>query len=202
MVRETVSCDGYPQRVPGQSQCGCCTSCVLRRQALFGGGLADYDHNSGYRRDILSGIKQLEPDESHGFMVMNEQVKLMARCLESGQPWHELSIAYPELARTVVELSARPGALTREDLADSYVELIRTTCTRGTSSPLKSRPRLGDLMQENVVHALTPGSWDGVFRKQGEPAASPRRRWRSRWSWPAPRSRPWRRESAASAPMN
>ena len=125
-VRETVSCDGYPQRVPGQAQCGCCTSCVLRRQALFCSGLADHDPSAGYRRDILSGVKRLEPDESHGFMVMNEQVKLVARCLESDRPWQELTIAYPELARTTVELAARPGAPDQEDLAASYVELFRT----------------------------------------------------------------------------
>lgn len=126
LVRETVSCDGYPQRVPGQAQCGCCTSCVLRRQALFCSGLAGHDPSAGYRRDILNGVKRLEPDESHGFMVMNEQVKLMARCLESDRPWQELTVAYPELARTTVELAARPGALGQEDLAASYVELFRT----------------------------------------------------------------------------
>ena len=59
-------------------------------------------------------------------MVMNEQVKLMARCLESDRPWQELTIAYPELSRTTVELAARPGAAGQEDLADSYVELFRT----------------------------------------------------------------------------
>ena len=126
VVRESVSCDGYPQRVPGQAQCGCCTSCVLRRQALFCSGLSENDPSADYRRDILGGIKHLEPDESHGFMVMNEQVKLMTRCLESDQPWQELTVAYPELARTVMEMAARPGAPAREDLADRYVELFST----------------------------------------------------------------------------
>ena len=125
-VRETVSCDGYPQRVPGQAQCGCCTSCVLRRQALFCGRLADYDRSTDYRRDIFGGINGLESDDSHGFMVMNEQVDLLARCLESDRPWYELTILYPELARTVAELTARPGEASREDLAASYVELFRT----------------------------------------------------------------------------
>ena len=126
VVRETVSCDGYPQRVLGQAQCGCCTSCVLRRQALFSGGLADYDHSVDYRRDILSGIDGLDQKYNHGFMVMNEQVKLMARCLESDRPWQELTVAYPELARTVAELAARPGGASQESLAASYVELFRT----------------------------------------------------------------------------
>ena len=59
-------------------------------------------------------------------MVMDEQVKLMARCLESDRPWRELTITYPELARITVELAARPGAPGHEDLADSCVELFRT----------------------------------------------------------------------------
>ena len=126
VVRETVSCDGYPQRLPGQAQCGCCTSCVLRRQAPFCSGLAENGPGSGYRRDILGGIRRLERDESHGFMVMNEQAELVAGCLESDRPWQELTIAYPELARTTAELAARPGALGREDLAVGYVELFRT----------------------------------------------------------------------------
>lgn len=125
LVRETVSCDGYPRRVPRQAQCGCCTSCVLRRQALFCSGLSENDPSADYRRDVLSGINLLNTDESHGFMVMNEQVKLIARCLESDRPWQELTIAYPELARTTAELAARPGAPGHEDLADSYVELFR-----------------------------------------------------------------------------
>ena len=126
LVRETVSCDGYPQRVPGQPQCGGCTSCVLRRQALFCSGLSENDPSAGYRRDVLSSVKRLKPHESHGFMVMDEQVKQMARCLESDWPWRELTIAYPELARTTVELADRPGAPDHEDLAAGYVELFRT----------------------------------------------------------------------------
>ena len=50
----------------------------------------------------------------------------MARCLESDRPWQELTIAYPELAKTTVELAARPGAPGHEDLAVGYVELFRT----------------------------------------------------------------------------
>ena len=126
VVRETVSCDGYPQRVRGQAQCGCCTSCLLRRQALFCGGLADGDPGCDYKHDIFEGIANLGSDDAYGFMVMNEQVDLLARCLAADQPWQALTAAYPELARTVVELTAQPGEASREDLAASYVELFRT----------------------------------------------------------------------------
>ena len=125
-VRETVSCDGYPQRVRGQAQCGSCTSCLLRRQALHCAGLAHGDPGCDYRHEIYKGIGNLGTDEAHGFMVMNEQAGLMARCLAMDRPWHELTVAYPELARTVAELTTRPGEVSQEGLTASYVELFRT----------------------------------------------------------------------------
>ena len=125
VVRETVSCDGYPQRVRGQSQCGCCTSCVLRRQALRCSGLADDDPSCAYRHDIFGGLANLGPEEVHGFAVMSEQVSRINGCLASDQPWQKLAVVYPEMARTMVELAARPDAAAKEDLAVSFVELFR-----------------------------------------------------------------------------
>ena len=125
VVRETVSCDGYPQRVRGRSQCGCCTSCVLRRQALRCSGLADNDPSCAYRYDIFGGLANLGPEEVHGFAVMSEQVCRINGCLASDKPWQKLAAAYPEMARTVAELAARPDAAAKEDLAAGFVELFR-----------------------------------------------------------------------------
>ena len=125
VVRETISCDGYPQCVRGQSQCGGGTSCVLRRQALRCSGLADNDSSCAYRHEIFDGLASLGPEEVHGFTVMSEQVSQINGCLASDQPWQKRTAAYPEMARTVVELAARPGAAAKEDLAASFVELFR-----------------------------------------------------------------------------
>ena len=123
VARETVSCDGYPQRVPNQAQCGICTSCVLRRQSLFSAGLTDHDPGGAYRQDIFKG---LSTEEGHGFGVMSEQVSRIAGCLASDRPWQKLAVAYPELARTLVELAGQPGAAAQEDLATGFVGLFRT----------------------------------------------------------------------------
>ena len=125
VVREAVSCDGYPQRVRGQSQCGCCTSCVLRRQALRCSGLAGNDPSCAYRHDIFGGLANLGPEEVHGFTVMSEQISRINGRLASDQPWQKLAAAYPEMARTMIELAARPDAAAKEDLAASFVELFR-----------------------------------------------------------------------------
>ena len=126
VARETVSCDGYPQRVPNQAQCGVCTSCVLRRQSLFCAGLTDHDPGGAYRQDIFKGLSSLSMEEGHGFGVMSEQVGRIAGCLASERPWQKLAAAYPELARTLAELTARPGAAAQEDLAAGFVGLFRT----------------------------------------------------------------------------
>ena len=126
VVRETVSCDGYPQRVPKRAQCGTCTSCLLSRQGLFCAGLTDHDPGGTYRRDVLKGLSGLSKEEVHGFVVMSEQVDRIAGCLSSDQPWIKLTTAYPELARTLVELAAQPNVAVRKDLADSFVQLFRT----------------------------------------------------------------------------
>ena len=126
VARETISCDGYPQRVSNQAQCGCCTSCLLRRQALFCAGLTDHDPGDAYRHDIFKGLGNLSTEEVHGFGVMSEQVNRIAGCLASDRSWQKLTAAYPELARTVVGLAAHPGAAAKEDLAASFVGLFRT----------------------------------------------------------------------------
>ena len=126
MARATVSCDGYPQRVPNQAQCGSCTSCLLRRQALFCADLTDHDPGGAYRHDIFKGLSNLSPDDAHGFGVMSEQVNQMAGCLASDRPWQKLTAAYPELARTLAALTGQPGAAAKEDLAAGFVGLFRT----------------------------------------------------------------------------
>ena len=126
VARETVSCDGYPQRVSNQAQCGSCTSCVLRRQALFCAGLTDHNLGGAYRHDIFEGLTGLGTKESHGFVVMSEQVNRIDGCLASDRPWQKLTAAFPELARTLAELTARPSAPAKEDLAASFVGLFQT----------------------------------------------------------------------------
>src|SRR5439155_21981067 len=51
MVGRTFSWDGF-QRVAGRPQCGTCTSCLLRRQAIHAAGLAQHDRVDRYRFDV------------------------------------------------------------------------------------------------------------------------------------------------------
>lgn len=123
VVSETVSCDGYPQRVRKQSQCGRCTSCILRRQALHSSGLSHHDHGQSYRCDIFQSPCNFDLDQSHGFMVMSEQIRQIAGCLASENPWAELAAAFPELVRTVKAIGAEPDQ-TNEQAETSLLGLF------------------------------------------------------------------------------
>ena len=125
VARETVSCDGYPQRTLNQPQCGCCTSCILRRQALFCSGLADHDPSGAYRHNIFEHPSALSLDQIHGLAAMTDQVNRFASCLSSEQPWKQLTAAYPELARIEAE-NVADQTMASDGTASSLVGLFRT----------------------------------------------------------------------------
>lgn len=106
-VAETTSCDGFPQRAP-QPQCGYCTSCVLRRQALYVAGIQDSEMiRDVYRHDVFGGRADLTPEQSDGFASMRNQARWIADCLATQSPWNSLVAAFPELLRTHCEFVAR-----------------------------------------------------------------------------------------------
>ena len=113
LVRETVSCDGYPVRVAGRPQCGNCTSCILRRQALHSSGLSAHDKGIEYQHDVLTDGQALDSEHRFGLEVMRGQAHDLKLCLSAADPWKALTSKYPELARTALEMESggrlKPG---------------------------------------------------------------------------------------------
>ncbi len=107
LVQLTVSCDGFPQRVQGQVQCGYCTSCILRRQSLFVAGLTVHDPAGGYRYDVLNNAATLSHSQAYGLEATRDQIHNLACCLASDAPWDSLANSFPQLAVTRAELVAR-----------------------------------------------------------------------------------------------
>ena len=131
---ETVSCDNYPVRVQGKTQCGHCTSCVLRRQAIRCGGLTNYDPPEAYRYDVLDNASEIDRDKLHGFEVMRGQVHELEHCLSHGVPWLALASSFPELERTCLEL-ARHRNEDADRVRDKIVSLYRTYVHEWKSFP-------------------------------------------------------------------
>ena len=123
LARETVSCDRYPLRIRKQPQCGVCTSCVLRRQALYCGELAEYDPDEGYRRNIAEGKRFLSETDRYGVEAMVDQAHRLGSCLDSDIPWASLTSLFPEMARTQQDLIPR-SSMTAEELQFNFEQLI------------------------------------------------------------------------------
>ena len=125
-VEHTITCDSFPMRIPDQaSQCGHCTSCVLRRQALHAAGLGAYDPASAYRHDVRSGRAALSKDKVYDIEAMRGQVQRLEQTLASGDPWRSLKASFPELARTSAELG-RYGGLDAARVGARFVRLFQT----------------------------------------------------------------------------
>lgn len=106
-VRDTVSCDGFPRRLPGKPQCGVCTSCLLRRQALYGAGLSSLDAAEQYAIDVVSSDRRIPNDKLRPLRMMVAQVDSLHRAVTSANPWAELVRQYPELWEVAVNLQSQ-----------------------------------------------------------------------------------------------
>ncbi len=140
-IRDTVSCDGFPQRA-AQAQCGCCTSCVLRRQCLHAAGLGEYDLASGYRYDVLSYPTTLNDRQRYGLEAGKYQVYKFTNCLDSVSPWESLAASFPKLAVTLAALVASQGFVTDETAAN-FIRMFLTCVREWESLPANLKPSTG-----------------------------------------------------------
>lgn len=135
LVRRTVSCDGFPQRVAGKPQCGLCTSCLLRRQALYVAGLDELDHVDGYRENILSPRTQLSGDKLYPLRAMLDQVARIRRALDTPELWRALSSTYPQLIEIASRLAVAGQSMLGVD--DRLVGLYRHYCDEWAIFPAR-----------------------------------------------------------------
>jgi hypothetical protein len=135
LIRRTFSCDGFPQRVAGRPQCGLCTSCLLRRQALHAAELADHDARDSYVADVLAEEGRLTAAKSYPLRAMLDQVDTLRRALDESDPWSSLSRAYPQLLEVASCLAAT--GLTRADTERRIVDLYRRYCDEWRHFPVR-----------------------------------------------------------------
>lgn len=102
-IRETESCDAFPLRNHESKQCGACGSCVLRRQALVGADLGDYD-----RSDYAQG--PLGPSDTARLMAFQAW---QFRSLSAGD-WAQIAMRWPEIT---LGRSDQPNLEAEMDLA-------------------------------------------------------------------------------------
>lgn len=125
LAAATVSCDGYPLRVSGAKQCGICTSCLLRRQALLSANIRDdltAQDLLGYQFDIYRRFVTLSTDKRMPAQAMIDQARRIRRAVgkagaDTGmESWNNLVRAFPSL----LDLPESVGDEQRVALARMY----------------------------------------------------------------------------------
>ena len=127
VIRDTVSCDKFPLRIEGTSQCGVCTSCILRRHALLSAGLGECDPVTGYRYDILGSREDVPVDDRIGLNVMRGQADRIRSALEAPDQWLELVRRYPNLHIYSEEI-ARQECMPLDSVRKQILDLYRRYC--------------------------------------------------------------------------
>lgn len=123
----SVSCDGFPARMLGAQQCGFCSSCILRRQALWVAGFESDRDPENYRFDIFDNDVSLA--KSVYLWDMLSQVDRLDRAIRSPEKWRRLVVEYPELRETV-ELKG-----SNKISPDEVVRLYERYCDEWKSVP-------------------------------------------------------------------
>jgi 7-cyano-7-deazaguanine synthase in queuosine biosynthesis len=117
VVFSTISCDSRHRKQP--MQCGYCSSCLLRRQAIAVHGVVD---KTGYQITERSD-RLRRPDDGTHFYAMLEQVNKMRVILSSNDSWQRMSQRYRTLV-DIVEKIGEPQAVTQDNLLSLYQNYV------------------------------------------------------------------------------
>jgi 7-cyano-7-deazaguanine synthase in queuosine biosynthesis len=137
LITKTVSCDSFPLRIPRASQCGLCTSCLLRRLALHAADLEHVDPGEGYRYDVKSSLTGVDEKRLYPLWATRDHLDRLSDCLSSESPWETFTAAFPELLE-IQEETVRHDGRTPQEIANAYVQMYRTYVTEWEGFPFGS----------------------------------------------------------------
>lgn len=118
LLLSSFTCDRYLRARP--QQCGRCSSCLLRRQAI---AVLQRDDPTPYSMTTVPAQEQRRriSDGDH-LRAMLAQVALLRTHLVEEDPWESLSTYYPQLLEVVDEMDKKK-ILPKHDLITSLVQL-------------------------------------------------------------------------------
>lgn len=136
LVPLTVSCDSFPLRIArrlhqSENHCGYCTSCLLRRQALFAAQLETLQSNTYYLRDVCRKPVVFQENYLEPLKHMLDQRQTIEAVLSSANPEEALFQSFPELITVYDAIVTDPDAFGRieskkiiEELCNVYRRYI------------------------------------------------------------------------------
>lgn len=101
LIWNTITCDRRHRAKV--NQCGWCSSCLLRRQALAAAGITDQTQY------VMTHIRQAQSHEESHLRAMLHQVESFQGALSQPDPWYHLSKKYYNLGEIVDQISEYEG---------------------------------------------------------------------------------------------
>ena len=139
LVKMTVSCDGFPLRIhDSPSQCGICTSCLLRRCSLHAAGLASVDSGTFYRFDVKNSFVGLSEGQLYPLMALLDQVDRIRTYITSPSPWQPTTEDFPELIEIQHKMS-EDNHMSMTEIEESYIRMYRTYTEEWGIFPVSQR---------------------------------------------------------------
>jgi hypothetical protein len=123
-IDETISCDRRHRRRP--MQCGRCTSCLLRRQALAVNSVQEPTDRYVITLDMAAGKQPGFTDRIH-LQAMLAQVEDLKSALRAPTPWIRLEECYVDLADVVADIAEEQSIsaeAVQEDLRAMYEHYV------------------------------------------------------------------------------
>lgn len=114
LIFDTITCDHLHREKP--MQCGLCSSCLLRRQALAVLGIEDKT-----RYVSTHGTHSPSLNDTH-LQAMLYQVNKLKSILDEADPWRALSRRYPQLS-DIVDQTATQYTATPEEMKKELLQL-------------------------------------------------------------------------------
>ena len=116
LIAGTVTCDRRHRRKP--MQCGCCSSCLLRRQALATQGI---DDDTQY---VVPESRPARPGDGLHLRAMLHQVAALRSSLAAPDPWYRVTKRHPSLWDSAEEVASYEGISVKAAI-DKLLQLYR-----------------------------------------------------------------------------
>ncbi|MBP1466279.1 7-cyano-7-deazaguanine synthase [Candidatus Chloroploca sp. M-50] len=104
LIVQTVSCDRLHREVP--SQCGVCSSCILRKQSLLAAGVQD---ETKYLFPSIPEEQGYRPSIGNHLRAMLWQVQVLRQLLSTDKPWDSLASYYPRMMDIIDRITLFEG---------------------------------------------------------------------------------------------
>jgi hypothetical protein len=118
-IAQTLSCDRMHREIP--SQCGSCSSCLLRKQSLLAAGLPD---GTDYVFPSSKTDKPYRSSTGNHLRAMLWQVRALQHLLSNNEPWGGLVHLYPRLI-DIIDRTAAIEHLPMATMQDQIVQMYR-----------------------------------------------------------------------------